>query len=187
MRGPGCYNGGCFPGWSRQGFTIMSTREPDIPVTPAIRVLRDSGYPFTLLTYAYVEHGGTGNAATQLGAPEHAVIKTIVLETDAQAPLVCLMHGDRSISTRQLARDLGVKHVTPCTPDTATRHTGYMVGGTSPFGMRKRLPVYAESTLFDLPEVWINAGRRGVLARLSPAVLDALLKPRRVRVAIDTP
>jgi Cys-tRNA(Pro) deacylase len=136
-----------------------------------------------LTAYTYIEHGGTANAARQLGAPDHAVIKTIVLETDAKAPLICLMHGDREISTKQLARALGVKHVGPCTPDTANRHTGYMIGGTSPFGTRKPLPVYAEATIFELPEIWINAGRRGVLARMSPAVLE-LVKPVRVNVAV---
>lgn len=162
----------------------MSAKEADIPVTPAIRMLRDSGLAFELATYTYVEHGGTANAAGQLGAPEHAVIKTIVLETETKAPLICLMHGDRSISTKQLAREMGVKHVGPCTPDTANRHTGYMIGGTSPFGTRKALPVYAEATIFELPDIWINAGRRGVLARMKPDVLEALLKPVRVNVAI---
>jgi Cys-tRNA(Pro) deacylase len=161
----------------------MSAKESDIPVTPAIRVLRESGAAFELTAYTYIEHGGTANAARQLGAPDHAVIKTIVLETDAKAPLICLMHGDREISTKQLARALGVKHVGPCTPDTANRHTGYMIGGTSPFGTRKPLPVYAEATIFELPEIWINAGRRGVLARMSPAVLE-LVKPVRVNVAV---
>lgn len=163
----------------------MSAKESDIPVTPAIRVLRESGQSFALQTYTYVEQGGTRNAAGQLGVSEHAVIKTIVLETDARAPLICLMHGDRAISTKQLARALGVKHVGPCTPETAQRHTGYPVGGTSPFGLRKPLPVYAEETLFELSEIWINAGRRGVLARMSPGVLETLLKPIRVKVAID--
>lgn len=162
----------------------MSAKEADIPVTPAIRMLRESGAAFELLTYTYMEHGGTANAARQLGAPDHAVIKTIVLETDARAPLICLMHGDREISTKQLARALGVKHVGPCTPETAGRHTGYMIGGTSPFGTRKALPVYVEATVFDLPEIWINAGRRGVLARMNPAVLEQV-NPIRVNVAIE--
>ena len=165
----------------------MSGRDEDIPVTPAIRVLRESGCAFTLASYTYIEHGGTANAARQLEAPGHAVIKTIVLETDAKAPLICLMHGDCEISTKQLARSMGVKHVGPCTPETANRHTGYMIGGTSPFGTRKALPVYAEATIFDLPEIWINAGRRGVLARMSPAVLESVLKPTRVTVAIAAP
>jgi Cys-tRNA(Pro) deacylase len=162
----------------------MSAKEADIPVTPAIRVLRESGAAFDLATYTYIEHGGTANAARQLGAPDHAVIKTIVLETDVKAPLICLMHGDRDISTKQLARVMGVKHVGPCAPETATRHTGYMIGGTSPFGTRKAIPVYAEATIFDLPEIWINAGRRGVLARMAPAVLERL-NPIRVTVAIE--
>jgi Cys-tRNA(Pro) deacylase len=163
----------------------MSNKPGDIPVTPAIRVLRESGAAFELATYSYLDHGGTANAAGQLGAPEHAVIKTLVLETDAKTPLICLMHGDCEISTKQLARALGVKQVAPCAPDVATRHTGYLIGGTSPFGTRKPLPVYAEATIFDLPEIWINAGRRGVLARMSPDVLETLIKPVRVTVARD--
>ncbi len=161
----------------------MNSDEADIPVTPAIRMLREQGVAFDLMSYTYAEHGGTGNAAAQLGAPEHAVIKTIVMETDAKAPLICLMHGDRVISTKQLARTLGVKHIGPCTQETATRHTGYMIGGTSPFGTRKELPVYVEATIFDLPEIWINAGRRGVLARMKPEALESLLKGVRVNVA----
>jgi len=162
----------------------MSGKEAAIPVTPAIRALRAGGQAFALAAYAYVEHGGTKNAAARLGVPEHAVIKTIVLETDAKAPLICLMHGGRAISTKALARTVGVKHVGPCAPETATRHTGYLVGGTSPFGTRKALPVYAEATIFELPEIWINAGHRGLLAKMSPAVLDALLAPVRVCVAM---
>ena len=165
----------------------MSKKEGDIPVTPAIRVLRESGAAFDLATYSYLEHGGTANADRQLGAPEHAVIKTLVLETDGQTPLICLMHGDREISTKQLARLIGVKQVEPCTPDTASRHTGYLIGGTSPFGTRKNLPVYAETTIFELPEIWINAGHRGVLARMKPEVLDALLTPVKVTVALVPP
>jgi Cys-tRNA(Pro) deacylase len=163
----------------------MSPKSGDIPVTPAIRVLRESGAAFELATYTYQEHGGTANAARQLGAPEHAVIKTLILETDAKTPLICLMHGDCEISTKQLARALGVKQVTPCSPDTASRHTGYLIGGTSPFGTRKALPVYVETTIFDLPEIWINAGRRGLLARLNPGVLDSLLNPGKVTVALS--
>lgn len=157
----------------------------DIPVTTAIRALRDARADFEALTYSYVEHGGTAHAAQALGIPEHATVKTIVMETEARKPLIILMHGDREISAKQLARHLGVKSVSPCAPDTATRHTGYLVGGTSPFGLRKPLPVYAEETLFELPELYINGGRRGLLVKIVPAVLEQLLKS--VRVSVATP
>jgi Cys-tRNA(Pro) deacylase len=155
----------------------------DIPVTTAIRALREAKISFEPMLYAYVDHGGTAHSAKELGVPEHAVIKTIVMETDAKKPLVVLMHGDFDISAKQLARHIGVKSVAPCSPDTATRHTGYMVGGTSPFGMRKPLPVYAEESIFELQELYINGGRRGLLVKLAPADLDALLKPIHVSVA----
>jgi Cys-tRNA(Pro) deacylase len=156
----------------------------DIPATNAIRALRAAKADFEPCVYDYVEHGGTRHSAQELGVDEHATVKTIVLETDAKKPLIVLMHGDREISTKQLARVLGVKSVAPCDPDTATRHTGYLVGGTSPFGTRKPLPVYAESTIFDLPALYINGGRRGLLVKISPATLDRVARPSRVSVAI---
>ena len=155
----------------------------DIPVTTAIRALREAKVPFEPLTYTYIEHGGTAQSAKELGVAEHAVVKTIVMETDTKKPLIVLMHGDFEISAKQLARHMGVKSVSPCTPDTAMRHTGYMVGGTSPFGLRKLLPVFAEATLFDLPELYINGGRRGLLVKIAPAVIEQLLKPVHVHVA----
>lgn len=155
----------------------------DIPVTTALRALRDAHAVFEPITYNYVDHGGTAHAARELGVSEHATVKTIVMETDAKKSFIVLMHGDCEISAKQLARHMGVKSVSPCTPDTATRHTGYMVGGTSPFGLRKQLPVFAEATLFDLPELYINGGRRGLLVKIAPAVLEQLLKPVRVHVA----
>jgi len=155
----------------------------DIPATIAIRALREAKIPFEAKLYSYVEHGGTAHASRELGVPEHAVVKTIVMETDAKKPLVVLMHGDIDISAKQLARHIGVKSVMTCSPETATRHTGYLVGGTSPFGMRKPLPVYAEESLFDLQELYINGGRRGLLVKLTPADLDTYLKPTHVRVA----
>lgn len=158
----------------------------DIPVTTAIRALREAKVPFEPVSYDYAEHGGTARAAKELGVSEHAVIKTIVMETDAKKPLVVLMHGDYEISAKQLARHIGVKSVTPCTPETATRHTGYLVGGTSPFGLRKPLPVYAEETLFALDILYINGGRRGLLVKITPPVLEALLKPTKVHVATAT-
>jgi len=157
----------------------------DTPVTTAIRALREAKAAFEPMLYSYVEHGGTRHAAEELGVPEHAVVKTIVMETDAKKPLIVLMHGDREISAKQLARVIGVKSVAPCSPDTANRHTGYMVGGTSPFGTRKPLTVYAEATLFDLPGLYINGGRRGLLVKITPQVLEDVLHPVRVAVAIS--
>ena len=119
----------------------------DCPMTTAIRALRDKGIAFTPHLYPYLDHGGTRHAAECLNVPEQATVKTLVMETDARAPLLVLMHGDREVSTKALARIIGVKTVTPCTPETAQRHTGYMVGGTSPFGTRKALPVYVEETI----------------------------------------
>jgi Cys-tRNA(Pro) deacylase len=156
----------------------------DIPVTTAIRALRAASADFEPHAYDYVEHGGTAHAARQLGIAEHCTVKTIVMETDAKKPLIVLMHGDREISAKQMARALGVKSVTPCPPDAAERHTGYRVGGTSPFGTRKPLPVYAERTLFDLPALYINGGRRGLLVKITPAVIERLLHPVRVDAAV---
>lgn len=156
----------------------------DIPATPALRVLRAAKVDFEPMLYAYEEHGGTRHASAALGVDEHLTVKTIVLETEQKQALIMLMHGDREISTKQLARTIGAKTVTPCSPDTATRHTGYLLGGTSPFGTRKALPVYAESTLFGLPAIYINGGRRGLLVKITPAVLDSILHPTRVAVAI---
>ncbi len=156
----------------------------DIPITTAIRALRAANAEFEPLVYDYVEHGGTDHAAHALGLDEHATVKTIVMETDARKPFIVLMHGDREISTKQMARIIGVKSVAPCSPDTATRHTGYLVGGTSPFGTRKALPVYAEATIFDLPFIYINGGRRGMLVKLAPAALERILHPVRVSAAV---
>ena len=155
----------------------------DFPATPAIRQLRAANAAFDLLPYAYVEHGGTRVASDALGIPEHACVKTLVMETPDKKPLVVLMHGDREVSLKQLARVLGVKSVAPCDPATAERHSGYQVGGTSPFGLRKPMPVYAERTLLELPEIWINAGRRGLLFKIAPALLVKLLNAQPVEVA----
>jgi len=156
----------------------------DIPTTTAIRALRAANVPFEPCVYDYVEHGGTRHSAECLGVDEHATVKTIVMETDAKKPFIVLMHGDREISTKQMARILGVKSVAPCSPDTASRHTGYLVGGTSPFGTRKPLPVYAETTIFDLPSLYINGGRRGLLVKITPETLDRVARPTRVGVAV---
>jgi Cys-tRNA(Pro) deacylase len=151
--------------------------------TPATRLLRSHGVEFSEHVYAYVEHGGTAESARQLGVPEHEVIKTLVMQTDRGDPLIVLMHGDRSVITRNLARAIGVKSVDPCTAADAHRHTGYLVGGTSPFGTRRALPVYVEASVFDLARILINGGRRGYLVGIAPAVLTGLLAATPVHCA----
>lgn len=153
------------------------------PVTPAIRVLRDQGADFTLHSYKYEERGGTEVAARELLVDEYRVIKTLVMEDDRKRPFIVLMHGNRQVSTKDLARMLGVKTVQPCDPATAGRHTGYIVGGTSPFGTRKNLPVYIEETILGIPRVLINAGRKGLLADMATQDLVRILSPRSVTVA----
>ena len=157
---------------------------PATPVTPAIRVLRRAGVPFTEHLYRYEEHGGTRVSARALGVDEHAVVKTLVMEDDSRAPLIVLMHGDLEVSTKQLARTIGRKHVEPCRPEEANRHSGYLVGGTSPFGTRKAMPVYIERTVLDLPRIYINGGARGFLVGLAPADLVRVLNPTPVEVGI---
>ena len=157
----------------------------DYPVTQAVRVLREQGVEFVPRLYEYEERGGTRHSAESLKVDEHAVVKTLVMETDARKPLIVLMHGDREVSTKQLARVLGVKTVRPCDPATAQKHTGYLVGGTSPLGTRTALPVYAERTIFDLAKVYINGGKRGFLVSLDPKVLRGLLPVEEVEVATD--
>ena len=156
----------------------------DYPITPAVRLLREKGVAFEPHLYEYVERGGTRHSAEALGVDEHAVVKTLVMETDAKKPLLVLMHGDREVSTKQLARVLGVKAVHPCDFAQAQKHTGYLVGGTSPFGTRARLPVYVERTIFDLPVIYINGGKRGFLVSIDPKVLRELLPVEEVDVAI---
>ena len=151
--------------------------------TPATRFLRSHGVEHSEHVYQYVEHGGTGESARQLGVPEHEVVKTLVMQTDRGDPFIILMHGDKSVTTRELARALGVKSVQPCTPADAQRHTGYLVGGTSPFGTRKALPVYVEASALELPRILINGGRRGYLVGIAPRVLADLLDATPVRCA----
>src|ERR1044072_7087924 len=143
----------------------------DYPITPAVRFLRERGPTLEPHLYDYEEHGGTRHSAEELGVDEHAVVKTLVMETDARKPLIVLMHGDREVSTKQLARHLGVKSVHPCDFAQAQKHTGYLVGGTSPFGTRAHLPVYAERTIFELPVIYINGCKRGFLVSIDPKVL----------------
>jgi Cys-tRNA(Pro) deacylase len=156
----------------------------DYPVTPAVRVLREKGVAFAPRLYAYEERGGTRASAAELGVEEHAVVKTLIMETDARRPFVVLMHGDREVSTKQLARALGVKSVRPCDPAAAQKHTGYMVGGTSPFGTRTPLPVYVERTIFGLPRIYINGGKRGFLVEIDPQDLRILSPLAEVEVGI---
>jgi len=160
----------------------MSREKP--PVTTAIRALRSAGIPFTDHLYDYVEKGGTAVSSRELGVDEHCVVKTLVMEDDLKNPLIVLMHVDRQVSTRELARVLGVKPVAPCAPETAFRHTGYLVGGTSPFGTRRPLPVYMEETILSLPKIYINGGKRGYLVGIDPRDAARLLDPTVVRVAI---
>ncbi|KAF1062981.1 Cys-tRNA(Pro) deacylase [Burkholderia gladioli] len=151
--------------------------------TPATQWLRRQGVAFGEHTYDYVEHGGTGESARQLGVDEHAVVKTLVMEDEHARPLVILMHGDRTVSTKNLARQIGAKRVEPCKPEVANRHSGYLVGGTSPFGTKKAMPVYVESSVLELPSILINGGKRGYLLSLAPAVLTDVLGAKPVQCA----
>ena len=153
--------------------------------TPATELLAKHGIAFTEHHYDYVEHGGTAVSAEALGVPEHAVVKTLVMQDEQAKPLVVLMHGDRKVSTKNLARQAGRKSIEPCRPDVAQRHTGYQVGGTSPFGMRKALPVYMERSITALDWLYINGGRRGFLVRIAPADLLRVLEPTLVEVALE--
>ena len=156
----------------------------NFPSTPAIRALKAQGQRFTLHAYPYEEKGGTKTAAKALGADEHGIIKTLVMEDENREPLIILMHGDRQVSTKFLARAMEVKAVSPCEAKIAEKHTGYRVGGTSPFGTRHELPVYMEESILSLPLILINAGRRGLLAEMSPQVVVETLHPTLVSVAI---
>ena len=155
-----------------------------VSVTPATQSLRKAGAAYVEHLYDYVEHGGTAEAARQLGTDEHRIIKTLLMRDDAGRELIILMHGDCSVSTRNLARAIGAKSVTPCPPEQAQRVTGYRVGGISPFGTRKRLPVYVERSVLSLPSLLINGGRRGYLLEIGPAVLSNLLAATPVECAL---
>ena len=154
-----------------------------LPVTNAIRVLREHGVAWTDHPYSYEERGGTEVSARELGVSEHQVVKTLIMEDDRRQPMIVLMHGDREVSTKNLARHLGVKAVVPCAPAVADRHSGYQVGGTSPFGTRKPMPVYMQETIAALPRVYVNGGRRGYLVGLAPADVVRVLKPVLVDIA----
>ncbi len=162
----------------------MAKKDKHVSETPATQLLRAAGVVFTEHVYDYVERGGTAESARALGWPEHAVVKTLVMQNERAEPLIVLMHGDKQVSTKNLARALGVKSVEPCKPEAAQRHSGYLVGGTSPFGTRKAMPVFVEASVLDLPSLLINGGRRGYLLGLAPAVLLSLLSAQAVNCAI---
>ena len=155
--------------------------------TPAIHSLRKHGVAFTEHEYRYEERGGTRVSSRELGVDEHAIVKTLVMEDESGTPLIVLMHGDCEVSTKNLARQAGVKTVTPCEPAVAQKHTGYLVGGTSPFGTRKAMPVYLERSVLELDRVYINGGRRGFLVNLAPRDIVRVLAPVLVDVAIVRP
>ena len=160
-------------------------RKEHISETPATQYLRQHGVEFTEHPYAYEDKGGTKVSARELGVPEHDVIKTLVMQDEAARPLVVLMHGDCKVSTKNLARAIPCKSVEPCKPDVAQRHSGYLVGGTSPFGIRKAMPVYVEQSILALDKIYINGGRRGYLVGIDPAVLTALLGAKAVNCALE--
>jgi Cys-tRNA(Pro) deacylase len=157
---------------------------PKHPVTMAVRALRAANVVFEPHLYPWHAHGGTSASAEALGVDEHAVVKTLIFEDQAGAPLCILMHGDREVSTKQLARLVGAKTVGPCSPDVADRHSGYQVGGTSPFGLRRKMPIYAERGILDLPRIYINGGARGFLVAIDPKELVRVLQVTPVEVGI---
>jgi Cys-tRNA(Pro) deacylase len=156
------------------------------PETPATKFLKVNKVPFSTHLYAYEEHGGTRVSARELNVDEHAVVKTLVFEDEGARPLIVLMHGDRKVSAKELARQAGCKKVEPCKPEVANRHTGFLVGGTSPFGTKKALPVFLERSILDLPLIYINGGRRGFLVGIHPHDIVRTLNPKAVEVALAT-
>ena len=159
-------------------------KTPHAPETQATKFLREHAVSYTPHLYAYEEHGGTKVSARELDVDEHAVIKTLVMEDETAKPLIVLMHGDCKVSTKELARQAGCKKIEPCQPDVANRHTGFLVGGTSPFGTKRRMPVYLEKSILDLPLIYINGGRRGFLVGITPQALVQALSPQLVEVAL---
>ena len=164
----------------------MARKDKHVSETPATQMLRGAGVVYTEHLYDYVDRGGTAQSARQLGVPEHEIVKTLVMQDDRAQPLIVLMHGDCQVSTKNLAREIGAKSVEPCKPEVAQRHSGFLVGGTSPFGTRKAMPVYVEATVLDLPRILINGGRRGYLLGMAPRVLVEVLGARAVRCALPT-
>ena len=161
----------------------MSKKSSHVSETPATQTLKRAGVPFTEHVYDYVEHGGTAESSKQLGVDEHAVVKTLVMQDEKAEPLIVLMHGDCTVSLKELARQIPCKKVEPCKPEVAQRHSGYQVGGTSPFGVRKAMPVFVEASILELPRICINGGRRGYLVGIEPRVLTELLGARAVGCA----
>jgi Cys-tRNA(Pro) deacylase len=159
-------------------------KKEHVSETPATQFLRKQQVAFAEHPYEYEEHGGTAVSARVLGVPEHEVVKTLVMQDEAARPLIVLMHGDCKVSTKNLARAIGCKSVEPCKPEVANRHTGFLVGGTSPFGTRKQMPVYVEKTVLALPRIYINGGRRGYLVSIDPSELTRVLAARPVEVAL---
>jgi Cys-tRNA(Pro) deacylase len=163
----------------------MAKKDKHVSETPATQWLKARGVSYTEHVYDYVDHGGTAESSRQLGRPEHEVVKTLVMQDDQGEPLIVLMHGDRQVSTKNLARGIGAKSVEPCKPDVAQRHSGYLVGGTSPFGTRKPMPVYVEQSILELPSILINGGRRGYLVGIEPRVLTERLGATPVQCALS--
>jgi Cys-tRNA(Pro) deacylase len=161
----------------------MAKKSVHVSQTPATQFLQAQGVAYTEHPYDYVEHGGTAESARQLGVDEHAVVKTLVMQDQDARPLVILMHGDRQVSTKNLARQIGAKKVEPCKPEVAQRHSGYLVGGTSPFGFRKVVPVYVEASVLACERIYLNGGRRGYLVGIDPAVLTVALGAVAVQAA----
>jgi Cys-tRNA(Pro) deacylase len=159
-------------------------KKSHVSETPATQMLKRAAVAYTEHPYDYVDHGGTAESARQIGVPEHEVVKTLVMQDDKAQPLIVLMHGDCQVSTKNLARAIGAKSVEPCKPEVAQRHSGYLVGGTSPFGTKKAMPVYVEATVLELPRILINGGRRGYLVGIAPTVLTQLLGARPVTCAL---
>jgi Cys-tRNA(Pro) deacylase len=162
------------------------SRTTHVSETPATAWLRGHGVSFDEHAYEYVEHGGTAVSSQSLGVPEHQVVKTLVMQDELGKPLIVLMHGDRKVSTKNLARQVDRKRIEPCTPEVAQRHTGYQVGGTSPFGLRKPMPIFVERTVLDLDRIYINGGRRGFLVGIAPAVLATTLGAVPVNCALES-
>ena len=162
----------------------MAKKDRHVSETPATMWLRQHQIAFSEHVYEYVDHGGTAESARQLGVDEHSVVKTLVMQDERAQPLVVLMHGDKQVSTKNLARAIGVKSVEPCKPDVAQRHSGYQLGGTSPFGLRKAMTVYVEAGVLELPQIYINGGRRGFLVGIAPSILSEALGAKPVHCAL---
>ena len=164
-------------------YNASMSKNKHVSETPATQFLRRHKVAFGEHPYEYVEHGGTEESARQLGVDEHSVVKTLVMEDEHAKPLIVLMHGDRTVSTKNLARQTGAKRIEPCKPEVANRHSGFLVGGTSPFGTKKAMPVYVEASILELDTIYLNGGRRGYLVSIKPSVLTELLRAKPVQCA----